>query len=228
MCGRFSLVTDADHLMDYYGLVSVRVNVGPRFNIAPTQDVAAIVAVDGERHLELFRWGLIPAWAKERKLDYSTINARAETVESKPVFRSAFRHRRCLVPADGFYEWQGKARHKQPWRIEPKDRREFFTFAGLWETWEGEGEVVRSCTIIVGQANALLKPIHDRMPVILPRESWSAWLDPLTRPEELRALLHPPPAEGMRAYRIGAHVNNPNNDDADCLLPLGAGRTSGA
>ena len=221
MCGRFSLVTDADQLMDYYGLVSLRISLLPRFNIAPTQHVAVIVAVDGERHLEYFHWGLIPSWAKDRKLAYSTINARAETVESKPAFRSAFRHRRCIIPADGFYEWHGKAGQKESWRIVPKGENEFFSLAGLWETWEGEGEVIRSCTIIVGEANALLQPIHDRMPVMLPRESWSAWLDPSTPLEAVRQLLQPPPARGMRAYRVSSHVNNPKNDDPECLIPLG-------
>lgn len=221
MCGRFSLVSDAEHLRAYYDLVNSDLFKGPRFNIAPTQDVAAVVAVNDERHLEYFHWGMIPAWAKDRRPGYSTINARAETVETKPAFRSAFRHRRCIIPADGFYEWHGKTGHKQAWRIEPKDKREIFSLAGLWEAWEGEGTVLRSCAIIVGEANALLMPIHDRMPVMLARDSWQTWLDPHSAAEELRSLLHPPPAEGMRAFRIGSHVNNPNNDDPACLTPLG-------
>lgn len=220
MCGRFSLVTDVEHLQSYYGLASAAAFTAPRFNIAPSQQVVAVVAVDGERHLELFRWGLIPSWAKEPKMGYSTINARAETVASKPAFRAAFRHRRCLIPADGFYEWHGAAKHKQAWRIEPVDKQALFSFAGLWESWQGEGEVIRSCTIIVGAANELLQPIHERMPLLVPREAWGIWLDEHSTPEQLVSLLTPPPASGMRAYRVGPHVNNPRNDDPDCLLPL--------
>ncbi|PKM46520.1 MAG: hypothetical protein CVV05_02255 [Gammaproteobacteria bacterium HGW-Gammaproteobacteria-1] len=219
MCGRYSLVCDAGHLQAYYDLANTGVFAGPRFNIAPTQQVPAIVAVNGERHLELFHWGLIPSWADDSKLGYSTINARAETVGEKPAFRAAFRHRRCLIPADGFYEWQGEKGHKHPWRIEPDNRDEFFSFAGLWAAWESGADVIRSCTIIAGPANLLVQPISDRMPVMVPREAWALWLDPDTGMEALQPLLKPPPAEGMRAYRVGEHVNNPNHDDPACLFP---------
>lgn len=170
MCGRFSLVTDADRLHECYGVVYAELFAGSRFNVAPNQQVAAIVNVGRERHLEYFYWGLIPHWSRERKLKYSTIIARVETVESKPAFRDAFHRHRCIIPADGFYEWQGYERHKQPWRIEPVERNELFSFAGLWDVWEGEDEASRSCTILVGEANERIKPIHDRMPVMLPKE----------------------------------------------------------
>ncbi len=219
MCGRYSLVCDAEHLQAYYDLVSAGVFAAPRFNIAPAQAVPAVVLVDGERHLELFRWGFIPAWAKDKRRGRSAINARAESIEARPTFRNAFRHRRCIIPADGFYEWQGSAGHRRAWRIEPAERREFFSFAGLWETWEGDGEVIHSCTIIVGPANALLEPIHDRMPIILPRDALAPWLDPHTPTGVLHGLLQPYPAAAMRAYRIGNHVNNPRHDDPQCLLP---------
>lgn len=219
MCGRFSLVTDADRLRHYYGLVNAESFAGARFNIAPSQDVAAVVAVNRERRLEYFRWGLLPFWAREKKLGYSTINARVETVASKPAFRNAFHHHRCIIPADGFYEWSGKSGHKQPWRIEPEDKEELFSFAGLWEVWEGDGEVIRSCTIIVGEANEVVSPVHSRMPVILPRNSWSTWLDPHSDDATLQSLLQSAPAKGMHAYRVGQHVNNPQNDDPACLAP---------
>lgn len=223
MCGRYSLITDAEHLCHYYGLVNGERFEGARFNIAPGQDVAAVVAVNGERHLEYFHWGLIPFWAKEKKLGYSTINARAETVASKPVFRHAFRQHRCIIPADGFYEWKGSAGHKQPWRIEPEDRRAFFSFAGLWETWEYEGEVLRSCSIIVGEANAAVRHIHPRMPVLLSASQWDAWLDAATDTTLLQSILATPSPQQIRSYRVGTHVNNPRNDDAQCLAPVAGG-----
>jgi len=220
MCGRFSLIADAEHLLRYYDLVNPERFSGARFNIAPTQQVVAVIAVDGERHLEYFRWGLIPSWAKESKIGYSTINARVETVADKPAFRHAFRRHRCIIPADGFYEWQGDTGHKRPWRIEPANKGELFSFAGLWELWEGEGEVIRSCTIIVGAANEALQPIHERMPLLLPRESWSEWLDPATDKETLERILTAPASPQLRLYRVGTHVNNPRNDDPECLLPV--------
>jgi putative SOS response-associated peptidase YedK len=219
MCGRFSLITDADHLHAYYGVVNPEQYAGPRFNIAPSQQVTAIIAINGERHLEQFQWGLLPHWAKQQKLGYSTINARAETVEGKPAFRAAFRQRRCIIPADGFYEWQGEKGHKRPWRIEPQEREGLFSFAGLWESWEGEGVVIRSCTIIVGESSEQLRLVHERMPILLPREAWSAWLDHDTPVEELRPLLVNPPTEVGRIYRVDAYVNNPQHDDPRCLQP---------
>jgi putative SOS response-associated peptidase YedK len=222
MCGRFSLIAETRQLLDYYGLVNADRFTGSRFNIAPGQNVAAVIAVEGERHLEYFHWGLIPFWAKDRKFGYSTINARAETVATKPAFRHAFLQHRCIIPADGFYEWQGREGHKQPWRIEPQDRHALFSFAGLWEVWEGGGEVIRSCTIIVGVANEAMKPIHERMPVLLPRASWKSWLDMNTDSSTLQSIINTPSEQPIRCYRVGTHVNNPRNDDADCLVPLGA------
>ncbi len=223
MCGRFSLITDTEHLLHYYSLVNPERFTGSRFNIAPSQDVAAVVAVNGERHLEYFRWGLIPFWAKDKKIAYSTINARVETVASKPAFRHAFHQHRCIIPADGFYEWQGHAGHKKPWRIEPVDREQFFSFAGLWETWEGDGEVIHSCSIIVGQANETVQPVHERMPVMLARKDWGDWLDDRTSLKRLQSILHTPAEPAIRCYRVGTHVNNPRNDDVDCLAPVKGG-----
>lgn len=217
MCGRFSLVTGADHLHDYYGVVNAEMFTGSRFNVAPNQQVAAIVNVDGERHLEYFRWGLIPHWSRGKKLKYSTINARVETVEGKPAFRDAFRRHRCIIPADGFYEWQGAEGHKHPWRIEPADRNELFSFAGLWDVWEGEGEVIRSCTILVREANEQIKPIHERMPVMLPKESWDNWLGRDASPDMLRKIILKQNNEPLQLYRVSSYVNNPQHDDPMCL-----------
>jgi putative SOS response-associated peptidase YedK len=219
MCGRFSLITDSDHLHAYYGVVNAEQFTTPRFNIAPSQNVTAVISTAGERRLEQLHWGLIPHWAKEKKLKYSTINARAESVESKPAYRAAFRQRRCVIPADGFYEWQGEAGHKRPWRIEPAERGGLFSFAGLWETWEGEGEVIRSCTIIVGDANEQVREIHSRMPILLGKEQLSAWLDPGTPLEAIRPMLATPSHEALRIYRIDSYVNNPRHEDPRCLQP---------
>lgn len=220
MCGRFSLITEVQHLLHYFELVTAPPFPGARFNIAPTQDVAAVVAVDGERHLEYFHWGLIPFWARDRKIAASTINARAETVAQKPAFRQPFRRHRCLIPADGFYEWHGRPGHKQVWRIEPQEHQALFAFAGLWDSWEHNGEMVRSCTIIVTEANETIRPVHERMPLVLPREAWDVWLDPTSDLAAVERLLQQPSMPPLRLYRVGSHVNNPRNDDPQCLQPL--------
>lgn len=217
MCGRFSLITEVEQLAAQYGVVNAGALSAPRFNIAPSQQILAVVAVDGERHLESFRWGLLPHWARSQRPSYATINARAESVESKPAFRVPFRRRRCIIPADGFYEWQGEAGHRRPWRIEPQQRGGLFSFAGLWEVWEQGEEVIRSCTIIVTGANAQMRPIHARMPLMLPERSWSAWLDPLTPLGELREMVRTMPAEPLHLYRVDPYVNNPRHDDPRCL-----------
>ena len=172
-----------------------RPNLRPRYNIAPTQDVLAIrLNVEGNQEAVQLRWGLIPFWAKEEKIAYSTINARAETVASKPAFRDAFKKRRCLIPADGYYEWKPEGGTKQPYRI-TLDPEQPFSFAGLWEHWEKGGKVVESCTIIVTNANDLTKDIHDRMPVILDPKDYIGWLDGTAGKE----LLKPFPSENMTA-----------------------------
>ncbi|GAB6068421.1 SOS response-associated peptidase [Methylothermus subterraneus] len=229
MCGRYTLRASRAKLLLWFRIDRDRApeSVLGRYNIAPTQEVAAVrVAADGKRELVPLRWGLIPHWAKEAKTDYSTINARAETVAEKPAFRFAFRHRRCLIPADGFYEWQVQpgSKRKQPWYIQRRDG-EVFAFAGLWERWEPragtEGEPVESCTILVTDANELLRPIHDRMPVILDPADYEVWLDPAQRDlERLKSLLKPYPAASMTAWKVSAQVNNPRHDDPSCLTPL--------
>jgi putative SOS response-associated peptidase YedK len=221
MCGRFTQATEGEIIARVFDLSEVP-ELAPRYNIAPTQDVAAVrTAGDGGRELVKLHWGLIPSWAKERAMGARMINARAETLVEKPAFRSAFRARRCLIVADGFYEWQKLATRKQPHFIGFNDGRPF-AFAGLWERWRGAGsEAVESCTIVTTEANELLAPIHDRMPVILDPPDFSAWIDPAENDtQRLAGLLKPYPAGPLHAYPVGLLVNNPANDSPACVQRL--------
>jgi putative SOS response-associated peptidase YedK len=200
-------------------------NLQPRYNAAPTQSLPTVLRdrESGERRLEALRWGLIPYWAKDAKIAYSTVNAKAETVATAPAFRDAFKCRRCLVLADGFYEWQktdGKT--KQPYRFTMADGAPF-AFAGLWERWKepASSETVRSFTIITTMPNTLCAPVHNRMPVILDPEDYPAWLGetPATG-DALRALLHPFPAERMAAHTIGPAISNVRNDNSALIERL--------
>jgi putative SOS response-associated peptidase YedK len=197
------------------------VSYSPRYNIAPAQSVLTIIDDEGGHRAGLLRWGLIPAWAKDPTIGNRMINARAETVAEKPSFRRALQKRRCLVLADGFYEWRKEGRTKTPMFITLKSR-EPFAFAGLWETWEPPtGDPVRSCTIITTSPNSLMAAIHDRMPVILPRAAESLWLDrTVTDPQALLPLLAPYAAELMKAYAVSPLVNLPRNDTPACIEPL--------
>ena len=229
MCGRFSQLQSWGELHDLYSLTDQDFipNLQPRYNVTPSQDVAAIrLRETGERELARLRWGLIPFWAKDEKIGYKTINARAETVTEKPAFRAAFRKRRCLIPASGFYEWQGSgsASPKQPFYITGRDGAPL-TFAGLWERWEGADQPVESCTIIVTAANAFLKPIHHRMPVILAPGDFSAWLDPGTT--DSAKLLRPCPDDWLGVYPVSTRVNNPKNDDSACIEEVSLGACNG-
>ena len=169
----------------------------------------------------MLRWGLVPSWAADMKIGHKMINARSETVASRVAFRFAFQRRRCLTCADGFYEWRKlPSGRRQPYRVVLKDERPF-AFAGLWETWRSlEGEKVESCTIIVTDANDLLRPIHDRMPVILGPENFDAWLGPTAPSEEIQKLLRPFPDELLMLYPVSERVNRPDNDDPECIAPL--------
>ncbi len=220
MCGRFYLDVQADELMNLFDLETVP-TLPPRFNIAPSQPVVAVLEDKQGRRLQMLHWGLIPFWAKDAKIGYRTINARAETVESKPAFRAAFKYRRCLIPASGFFEWKAEAGGKQPYCIRPKEDA-LFVFAGLYEHWECEGgKLLDSCSIIVTDANQAVKPVHERMPVILSPENFAAWLDPNTRsPEILKPLLRHSPDQVVSLYPVSKRVNNPRNDDPECIAPL--------
>jgi putative SOS response-associated peptidase YedK len=189
----------------------------PRYNIAPSQPVAAIRQSPQGRELVMLRWGLVPFWVKELKTGYSMINARAETVAEKPSFRTAFQRRRCLIPADGFFEWKPQAQGKQPYYIHRLDG-EPLALAGLWDRWESPDQVIESCTILVTEANDLMRPIHDRMPVILDREHYRPWLD-VSRFDrgQLQALLRPYGGNDLECYPVDKHINNARNDDVRCL-----------
>jgi putative SOS response-associated peptidase YedK len=221
MCGRYTLTVSGRVLAELFDLDEVPELV-PRFNIAPTQQVAIVrVDADGERRWSEARWGLIPSWAKEIDQAARMINARAETVADKPAFRSAVARRRCLLPADGFYEWQAQGAGKQPFLIRFADGRPF-AFAGLYEVWRPkEGPPLPSCTIVTTTPNEVVAPLHDRMPVILPPERYPEWLEAteISR-ERLAELLTPCPPAGMEAFPVSRRVNNPTADDPACAEPV--------
>ena len=220
MCGRFNLRTPTGQLIEIFRLANAP-QLKPRFNIAPTQRVACVRAAETQRELSLLFWGLIPFWAKDVKIGNRMINARAETVATKPAFRVAFKQRRCLIPADGFYEWAKTAgSSKQPFHISMHDGQTF-AFAGLWESWQDETDKpIESCTIITTSANPLMAEIHDRMPVILPEPAWDPWLDPEWEARDtLESLLLPYAFDQLVAVPVSLTVNNPRNDTATCIEP---------
>jgi putative SOS response-associated peptidase YedK len=232
MCGRFTLTDPDQELAVQFDLPEIP-DMQPRYNIAPTQPVAAVRAVPKSeaREMVLLHWGLIPFWAKDPKIGARMINARSETVAEKPAFRAAFRRRRCLVVADGFYEWQKLERGKQPFYIRQRDGQPF-AFAGLWEHWQeaedtsssrapGERLVIQSCTLLTTAPNDFVRPLHNRMPVILHPSDYELWLDPeVQQPDLLRPLLSAFPPEELEAYPVSRFVNRPGNDDPRCVEPL--------
>lgn len=227
MCGRFSLSQTGDALAVAFHLKTAP-PVAPRYNIAPTQPVATVVAIPDapEPHFQVLQWGLIPSWAKDPAIGSRMINARAETVSEKPSFRAAFKRRRCLVLADGFYEWQrqGDRQPKQPYYVFLKGRQPF-AFAGLWEHWHdpASGGELQTCTLLTTEPNSLMEPIHNRMPVILPPEDYAAWLDPsFYHLQTLQSMLRPYEANAMDRYPISKAVNSPQNDTPACIEPLEA------
>ena len=221
MCGRYSLKADIAQLAMRFEFAADDAKHEPAYNIAPTQQVLTVTN-DGKRRAGYMRWGLIPFWAKDAKIGYRMINARGETVAEKPSFRTALRKRRCLILADGFYEWQKLGgKQKRPMRITLKSG-EPFAFAGLWETWKDpEGETVKSCTIITTSANDYLRPIHDRMPVILPSEMESFWLDKeIDDPIALTSAIAPYPDDEMDAFEVSPLVNNTRNKVPEVMSPV--------
>ena len=222
MCGRYTLTVDASVLAELFEL-DPPTELEPRYNIAPTQQVPIVRrGRDVEREWAEVRWGLVPFWAKDTKIGNRLINARAESAADKPSFRSAFKHRRCLVPADGFFEWATTDGGKQPYHIRFGDRRPF-AFAGLWERWSpDDGPTVESCTILTTRPNELVARLHDRMPVILPAARFDDWLDegPIG-PDAAEAMLVPHPADGMEAVPVSTRVNSPTNDGPECVKPIG-------
>jgi putative SOS response-associated peptidase YedK len=222
MCGRFTLRTSPQEVAEVFELPEP-VQLTFRYNIAPTQTIAAVRQTEeGVRELAMLRWGLVPSWAKDPSIGSSLCNARADGIATKPAFRSGFKRRRCLIPADGFYEWQKRQdtpKQKQPYYITVEEG--LFAFAGLWELWKGPDGPLESCTLITTGANELMAPIHDRMPVILPRALWAMWLDPsVQEPAALNEFLQPYPAERMRATPVSTLVNSSRNEHPDCIRPV--------
>ena len=221
MCGRYSQTQSAEIIAKAFQVDNLP-TLEPRYNIAPTQSVSSVLQTSAStnRQFKMLHWGLIPSWAKDSKMGAKLINARGETVAEKPAFRSAFRQRRCLVLADGFYEWQQQEqkKQKQPFYFRLSDEQPF-AFAGLWERWEdATGEEIESCTLLTTEANELMQPIHNRMPVILDPKDYDLWLDLEVKKQELlQPLLHPYRSEEMTAYPVSTVVNKPSNDSAECI-----------
>jgi putative SOS response-associated peptidase YedK len=220
MCGRFTLTVSREIIVDFFGLPEAP-TLTPRYNIAPTQLVAVVARAETGRRLGWCRWGLIPSWATDPAIGNRLINARADSVATKPSFRAAFKQRRCLIVADGFYEWQATGKKKkQPYDFTMRDKKPF-AFAGLWERWPNGDQDIVSCALITTDANETVRPVHDRMPVILPQSAFDHWLGSTPAPPgELNALLGPYPAGEMLATAVGLHVNNPRLDDPVCVQPL--------
>lgn len=215
MCGRFSLYNLPELINEYQ--LDFSDEIKPHYNIAPSQAILAIIN-DGGYHARQLRWGLIPFWSKA--VFAGLINARAETVDQKPSFRQSFAKRRCLIPADGFYEWKKQEKGKQPYRITLKDRQ-VFAFAGLWETWTSpSGDTINSAAIITTEPNAAIRPIHNRMPVVLPKTAESVWLDGDADHQTLKSLLKPYRSEQMELYPISNRVNSARNDSPSVLEPV--------
>lgn len=222
MCGRFTLTSSPEVVADLFDLAEPP-QLTPRYNIAPTQEspVVRVLKTEGRRELHLLCWGLIPHWARDPSIGNRMINARSESVAAKPAYRDAFRRQRCLVPGDGFFEWKRLGKIKQPHYIRMRDGQPF-AFAGLWARWQGqEGEQIDSYTILTTEPNDLVRPIHDRMPVILARHDYEIWLDPkIQDAEQLKPLLRPSPSDDLIADPVDTLVNNPAFDDPRCIKPL--------
>jgi putative SOS response-associated peptidase YedK len=221
MCGRFTLTVDPAELKEKFPGTEFPPQFAPRFNIAPSQPILAIPN-DGQNRADFFVWGLIPSWAKDPSIGNRLINARGETLAEKPSFRGVYKYKRCLVLADGFYEWKNQpgTKVKIPHFIHMKDRQPF-AFAGLWDEWNSpDGSQIRSCTIVTTEPNEMMASIHNRMPVILPPDAYAQWLDTAPQPpDSLAALIKPYPTGELAAHPVSTLVNNPKNDFAECVVP---------
>ncbi len=218
MCGRFVLFSTVSALESEFAIAQTTLDLQPSYNIAPGQDVAAVVSGGDGNELVTFRWGLIPFWSKDPRMGSRMINARGETVAEKPSFRTPFKRQRCLIAADGFYAWRKEGKGKIPVYVFLKSRRPF-GIAGLFDSWRSHGgEEIRTCTIITTEANDLLRPVHDRMPVIIPKKSRDLWLDPASGGERyLTELLGPYPSELMEYHDVSRFVNSPRNNSPQCI-----------
>jgi len=220
MCGRFTLTVNPAELQDAFGDFIFPAQFAPRYNIAPTQPVL-VIPNDAKNTADFFLWGLIPSWSKDPAIANKLINARGETVAEKPSFRGSFKYKRCLILADGFYEWKTEAgqKTKTPYFIHMKDRQPF-AFAGLWDEWRADGNALRTCAIITTTPNELMSNLHSRMPVILDKENYADWLNPAPQSREnLIHLIQPFPADRMSAYPVSILVNIPGNDRSELIAP---------
>ncbi len=221
MCGRFALKAPPAELIKRFNLDECA-DLKPRYNIPPGTEIAAIrQSPEGKRVLHLLRWGLVPHWAKDPSIGNKLNNARGESVAEKPSFREAFKRRRCLIPAEGFYEWQTQGKAKRPYYISLKTGQ-LMAMAGLWESWKSpEGDFLRTCCVITTEPNAVMEPIHDRMPVIIAEEAWARWLSGPV--EDVEPLIRPYLAEKMQAWAVDRRVSKAADDDADMISPMGSG-----
>ncbi|MDV2686497.1 SOS response-associated peptidase [Alkalihalophilus lindianensis] len=217
MCGRYTLTATKEQ-------IEVQLDIKledyePRFNIAPSQPVLSVISDGEKKKAGYLKWGLVPVWAKDPKIGYKMINARGETVDEKPAFKRLLKRRRCVIVADGFYEWKRTEKTKQPYRITVNDQ--LFTFAGLWDRWTSDDEEIVSCTILTTAPNECMKNIHDRMPVILGDADREVWLDPSIEDKEIvKDLIKPYSAQLMNAYEVSTIVNNPRNESEECIRSL--------
>jgi len=222
MCGRFVQNFTFETFQQSFSIQAAEADIPPNFNAAPTQEILTIIKHDNENKLERLHWGLVPFWAKDVSIGSRMINARAETVTSKPSFRNAFKKRRCLIPASGFYEWKGEKGHKQPYYITIPSGKPF-AFAGLWETWTGKDDesVYKSCTIITTDASESVRELHNRMPVILDPEVYEQWLNVrIQDPKELESILEDGILKDMKYYPVSSFVNSVKNNDPNCIKPI--------
>ncbi len=221
MCGRYTLTKAGKTIQSHFAFMNVKVPHKERYNIAPTQTVPVIRLQEGKRELSLMRWGLVPSWAKDEKFGSRMINARAETIQEKPSFKASFKTKRCLIPADGFIEWEQTEEGKQPHYITLQNQ-ELFAFAGIWSEWKNNEGLLSTFSIITTDCNSLVEPIHPRMPVILSPENYNAWLDASQEANALQSLLTPFPSEQMGQIEVSREINSAKNDRAECLRPRDA------
>lgn len=217
MCGRFTFFASPELLQQEFNLTSIP-SFHARYNIAPTQDVFAVIEVNEKRRAGFLKWGLIPHWSKDKKIASKLINARAETIDSKPSFKQPFESKRCIIPSSGFYEWKKEDGKKQPYFIYPTNENGLFAFAGLWDKWIDENNrTIFTCTIITTEANEMMEPLHHRMPVILEKEDYSTWLHVESDLDEVKALLRPFDSDAMKTRPVSTLVNSPKNDTEQLL-----------
>lgn len=221
MCGRFVRKSPISDIIKEFHVEGIRIKMKPSYNVAPSQNILIVINEDGRHRMKRCRWGFVPSWAKDPSIGYKMINARGETVAEKPSFKKAFKNQRCLIVADGFYEWYKRGKKKVPLYIRMKSKRSF-SMAGLYNLWTSpEGESLWTCTIITTSSNDLLKPLHERMPVIIPEDKRELWLDPDVQEKEiLLSLLGPYPSEKMELYEVSSEVNSPSNNSITNIRSL--------